>query len=98
MNWCMSCRTALAEAEVEYENHASPSIWVRFALTSAPEKIDAAIVQSDHVEYRTIGPDDLPGIRTLVDGRNIVENPDKFTAGNVAWSILGRRTEPRSAS
>ena len=32
-------RTALAEAEVEYEDHASPSIWVRFALTSDPAKI-----------------------------------------------------------
>ena len=32
VHWCMRCRTALAEAEVEYENHASPSIWVRFAL------------------------------------------------------------------
>ena len=43
VNWCISCRTALAEAEVEYENHSSPSIWVRFALTSAPEAIDAAL-------------------------------------------------------
>ncbi len=34
VHWCMRCRTALAEAEVEYENHTSPSIWVRFALTS----------------------------------------------------------------
>jgi len=36
-------RTALAEAEVEYENHTSPSIWVRFALTSNPADIDAAL-------------------------------------------------------
>lgn len=36
VNWCLSCRTALAEAEVEYENHTSPSIYVRFALTSDP--------------------------------------------------------------
>jgi isoleucyl-tRNA synthetase len=43
VNWCMSCRTALAEAEVEYENHTSPSIWVRFALTTPPEAIDAAL-------------------------------------------------------
>ncbi|MBG0778208.1 MAG: isoleucine--tRNA ligase [Desulfovibrionaceae bacterium] len=28
--WCNSCQTALAEAEVEYENHTSPSIYVRF--------------------------------------------------------------------
>ena len=40
VHWCMRCRTALAEAEVEYENHTSPSIWVRFALTSDPAKID----------------------------------------------------------
>ena len=33
VNWCIHDRTALAEAEVEYENHTSPSIWVRFALT-----------------------------------------------------------------
>jgi isoleucyl-tRNA synthetase len=39
VNWCIHDRTALAEAEVEYEDHSSPSIWVRFALTSAPEKI-----------------------------------------------------------
>ena len=32
VNWCINDRTALAEAEVEYENHTSPSIWVRFAL------------------------------------------------------------------
>ncbi len=33
VHWCISCRTALAEAEVEYdENHVSPSIDVRFPL------------------------------------------------------------------
>ena len=30
--WCSSCRTALAEAEVEYHDHASPSIYVKFPL------------------------------------------------------------------
>ena len=30
--WCSSCRTALAEAEVEYEEHVSPSIYVKFLL------------------------------------------------------------------
>src|SRR5438128_3745717 len=29
--WCLFDSTALAEAEVEYEDHASPSIWVKFA-------------------------------------------------------------------
>ena len=32
--WCASCRTALAEAEVEYETHRSPSIYVKFPLVS----------------------------------------------------------------
>jgi isoleucyl-tRNA synthetase len=32
VHWCIHCRTALAEAEVEYEEHASPSIYVEFAL------------------------------------------------------------------
>jgi isoleucyl-tRNA synthetase len=43
VHWCLHDRTALAEAEVEYENHSSPSIWVRFALTSDPGKIDPAL-------------------------------------------------------
>ncbi|SFM45450.1 isoleucine--tRNA ligase [Thermodesulforhabdus norvegica] len=30
--WCPHCRTALAEAEVEYEDHESPSIYVKFPL------------------------------------------------------------------
>ncbi len=38
VNWCIHDRTALAEAEVEYEDHTSPSIWVRFKLLN-PEKI-----------------------------------------------------------
>jgi isoleucyl-tRNA synthetase len=36
VHWCISDRTALAEAEVEYdEHHASPSIDVRFPLSDA---------------------------------------------------------------
>src|SRR5919108_2006719 len=33
--WCASCVTALAEAEVEYENHTSPSIFVKFPVKDA---------------------------------------------------------------
>ena len=43
VHWCIRDRTALAEAEVEYADHSSPSIWVRFALTSDPARIDAAL-------------------------------------------------------
>ena len=39
VHWCIHCRTALAEAEVEYADHSSPSIYVEFPLapTSAGE-------------------------------------------------------------
>ncbi|MFW6326560.1 MAG: isoleucine--tRNA ligase, partial [Desulfovermiculus sp.] len=33
IHWCPSCETALAEAEVEYADKTSPSIYVRFPLT-----------------------------------------------------------------
>src|SRR5438874_7558961 len=41
--WCIHDKTALAETEVEYENHTSPSVWVKYALTSNPAKIDSAL-------------------------------------------------------
>src|SRR5438094_6137094 len=34
VHWCIHCRTALAEAEVEYKDHTSPSIYVEFELAS----------------------------------------------------------------
>ena len=37
--WCSHDHTALAEAEVEYEMHTSPSVYVRYRLTSDPAKI-----------------------------------------------------------
>jgi isoleucyl-tRNA synthetase len=34
VHWCISCQTALAEAEVEYQDHSSPSIYVKFPVTA----------------------------------------------------------------
>jgi isoleucyl-tRNA synthetase len=33
VHWCMHCKTALAQAEVEYEDQNTPSVYVRFPLT-----------------------------------------------------------------
>ena len=41
--WCIHDRTALAEAEVEYEMHTSPSVYVRYRLTSDAANLDAAL-------------------------------------------------------
>jgi isoleucyl-tRNA synthetase len=43
VHWCIKDRTALAEAEVEYKDHTSPSIWVRFALLSDPAQLSPAL-------------------------------------------------------
>ena len=34
VHWCPHCQTALAEAEIEYKNRSSPSIYVKFPLLS----------------------------------------------------------------
>ncbi|WP_225757919.1 isoleucine--tRNA ligase [Cardiobacterium sp. Marseille-Q4385] len=55
VNWCLDCRSSLAEAEVEYEDKTSESIDVRFAvretadlarrmnLATAPDAVDVII-------------------------------------------------------
>jgi isoleucyl-tRNA synthetase len=41
--WCIVDQTALAEAEVEYHQHTSPSVYVKFPLRSDPALIDPAL-------------------------------------------------------
>lgn len=36
VHWCSTCKTALAEAEVKYQDHRSPSIYVKFRMISTP--------------------------------------------------------------
>jgi isoleucyl-tRNA synthetase len=61
--WCITDCTALAEAEVEYEDHTSPSIWVRFAIEpgAAAEKLGPNV---DAVIWTTT-PWTLPHNRAL---------------------------------
>ena len=39
--WCTADQTALAEAEVEYEDHTSPSIYVKFPVVSSPSVLSS---------------------------------------------------------
>ncbi|HUB19818.1 MAG TPA: class I tRNA ligase family protein, partial [Acidobacteriaceae bacterium] len=41
--WCIHDGTALADAEIEYEQHSSPSVYVRYDLTSDPAAIHPAL-------------------------------------------------------
>jgi isoleucyl-tRNA synthetase len=40
VHWCPTCKTALAEAEVKYEDHHSISIYVKFKMVSAPSHLE----------------------------------------------------------
>ncbi len=61
--WCLQDSTALAEAEVEYEDHTSPSIWVKFAAAGGtpPEGFGARV---DALIWTTT-PWTLPANRAL---------------------------------
>ena len=62
IHWCPSCATALAEAEVEYENHTSKSVYVKFPVlhhknlyvviwTTTPWTLPANLGLSFHPEF-----------------------------------------------
>lgn len=48
VHWCSTCATALAEAEVEYAPHASPSIYVRFPFAGSAD--EAAAMARDEAD------------------------------------------------
>ena len=52
-------------------------------IVGSGESVDAAIIQTDHVEYRTLARADLPGVGTLIDGRRITDP--------AAWQGVRRR-------
>lgn len=42
IHWCINCHTALAEAEIEYSDETSPSIFVNFKMDVMPGIFEAA--------------------------------------------------------
>ncbi len=53
VHWCSHCHTALAEAEIEYGDETSPSIYVRFELTSKPAGLESFDGPVDFVIWTT---------------------------------------------
>jgi isoleucyl-tRNA synthetase len=43
VHWCMHCKTALAQAEVEYEDQTTPSVYVKFPVKSASPALQRAL-------------------------------------------------------
>lgn len=73
IHWCKHCHTALAEAEIEYSNETSPSIYVKFKLNSVPEAFTAAGVDADnaYVLIWTTTPWTLPANAAVTLGEDI---------------------------
>jgi isoleucyl-tRNA synthetase len=58
--WCASCQTALADAEVEYEDHTSPSIYVKFPIIDPGKNAATADLLRPSVVIWTTTPWTLP--------------------------------------
>ncbi len=73
--WCASCETALAEAEVEYEDKRSPSIYVEFPLVARDQTGGAP------------APVPIALLAAAEDGgRDVLRSRDARTIAMVAWT------------
>jgi len=63
--WCLHDSTALAEAEVEYEDHVSPSIWVKFAVVGGGKDEAAKLASDVSAVIWTTTPWTIPHNRAL---------------------------------
>ncbi len=63
--WCIYDNTALAEAEVEYEDHTSPSIWVTFKVGGGGNEEAAKIDNDASAVIWTTTPWTIPHNRAL---------------------------------
>ncbi|MFB3055225.1 MAG: class I tRNA ligase family protein, partial [Alphaproteobacteria bacterium] len=73
--WSPVERTVLAEAEVEYEDHTSTTVWVRFPILSAPAlpglSAPADALTGAAIVIWTTTPWTLPGNRAVAFGADI---------------------------
>src|SRR5205807_8439087 len=61
VHWCIVDQTALAEAEVEYAEHTSPSVYVRFRLTDeSVRQLDLPVEKPLYAVIWTTTPWTLP--------------------------------------
>ncbi len=111
--WCIHDRTALAEAEVEYEMHTSPSVYVRYRLTSPPEAIAPQLAgRNVYTIIWTTTPWTLPAsmavafhpdfeyVALATKPASVSQNAALPTPGLPSFRALGERVEddqPQSA-
>lgn len=44
IHWCPTCKTALSEAEVEYDTHTSPSIYIKFPILNYDKELKTSFI------------------------------------------------------
>ena len=98
--WCTSCRTALAEAEVEHADHKSPSIYVKFPVSNdLPDSLQAPKDKKSSVVIWTTTPWTLPAnlaisvhpefeyVAVLVDDELLIVAAERLSALASEWEI-----------
>lgn len=71
VHWCVSCATALAEAEVEYEDHTSHSIYVKFPAGESLTDLDEALSGDVSIVIWTTTPWTIPANLAVSVGPSI---------------------------
>jgi len=79
VHWCVSCATALAEAEVEYDDHTSHSIYVKFAAGEDLSDISPALSADTSIVIWTTTPWTIPANLAVSVGPNIEYAAVKMT-------------------
>jgi len=101
--WSVVEKTALAEAEVEYEDYTSDTVWVKFPVTSAPlivladDPVEAKrtlelieILKKSSVVIWTTTPWTLPGNRAISFSRKVAYGVFRVTAAPADnWAKTG---------
>jgi isoleucyl-tRNA synthetase len=102
VHWCWSCRTALAEAEVEYADRTDPSVYVRFPVRGLGRRVPALEGMDVAVVIWTTTPWTLPAnlavalhpdlryVAVRVDGeaRIVAEGLLEDVAERLGWGAL----------
>ena len=93
--WSVVERTALAEAEVEYHEHASPAIWVKFPVRvhhREPESNKASYFGDVSIVIWTTTPWTIPGNRAISFSKKIAYGLYEVTdAPADNWTKTGER-------
>ncbi len=98
VHWCLNCRSALAEAEVEYEDKTSPSVYVRFEVLDradlarrlgiSSEQQQALSDEPTSIAIWTTTPWTLPANRAVAVHPQFTYSLVEFELGGVRERLL----------